>query len=235
MAKRSRKAGAVIVAAGSGSRFGGRTPKQFVPLLGKPMLLRTLEAITSASGIGKVIVVVSSRFVPRVRGLIAGAGLLDVCRVVSGGRKRQSSVYNGLRAFDPPPDVVLIHDGARPLVSRRIIDGVLRLSERHRAVIAALPVTDTLKKEKRPGMLTQTMSREGLWMAQTPQAFDYQLLLKAHQLARKRKLSSTDDAALVERMRIPVKVFPGSLHNIKITTRADLSDAEMWLKSRKTR
>ncbi len=198
------------------------------------MLLRTLEALGSSPGIGMVVVVAPRRFLARVRKLVAGASLRIPCAVVSGGRKRQTSVLNGLRAFSPAPEVVLIHDAARPLVSRRIIDTALRLSERHPAVIAALPVTDTLKKEGPPGILMETINRSGLWMAQTPQVFSYELLLRAHMFAMKEGHSATDDASLVERIGIGVKAFPGSPRNIKITTRTDLSIAEMWLSSGKT-
>jgi len=198
------------------------------------MLLRTLEALGSAHGIEMIIVVVPRRFLTRARKLVVEAKPAHPCRVISGGRSRQESVYKGLLAFDAPPEIVLIHDGARPLVSHRIVDGTLRLSERHRAVIAAIPVSDTLKRELLSGMLTETVDRSGLWLAQTPQVFSYDLLLKAHQIARKKKHLTTDDAGLVERMGIPVKLFPGSQRNIKITTKADLAIAEMWLKSGKT-
>jgi 2-C-methyl-D-erythritol 4-phosphate cytidylyltransferase len=198
------------------------------------MLLRALEALTSVHGIEAIVVVAPPRFLTRTRNLVARAKSARRCKVISGGRSRQESVYNGLLAFDIPPEVVLIHDGARPLVSRRIVDGTILLSRKHKAVTAAIPVTDTLKRETRPGVLTGTVNRSGLWLAQTPQVFHYDLLLKAHRIARKKKNRATDDAGLIEEMGIPVKLFPGSQRNIKITTKADLAIAEMWLKSGKT-
>jgi 2-C-methyl-D-erythritol 4-phosphate cytidylyltransferase len=112
---------------------------------------------------------------------------------------------------------------------------MLRAARKDRGVIAALPVTDTLKKETRRGMLGRTVHRTGLWMAQTPQVFRFDLLVKAHQRARRSKRSATDDAALVERMNVAIRIFPGSPGNIKITTRADVRIAEMWISSRNTR
>ena len=230
MAGRRRNAGAIIVAAGSGSRFGGRTPKQFVRLLGKPLLLHALETIRSAPGIGPVVLVAARRHVSRVRGILETAGFGAECKVVPGGRQRQNSVFNGLQAFDDPPKVVLVHDAARPLVTKEMIRALLRLAVKHKAVIAALPVTDTLKKEKRAGFAGRTIPRSGLWLAQTPPGFSYDLLMAAHQTARKAGLAATDDAALVEYIGVPVRIFRGSPRNIKVTTRSDLRLAEMWLK-----
>ena len=227
--------GAVIVAGGSGARFGGRYPKQFHPVLGKPMLLRTLLAIGTSRRIRNIVVVAPGGFLSRVRGLVKAAGLSNRCTVVAGGKTRQASVCSGLMAFSPPPGIVLIHDGARPLVSKQVIDGVLKMARKHKGVIAALPVTDTLKKGTRDGVVGKTLDRTGYWTAQTPQVFDFQTLLKAHRKARSRRRTFTDDAALVEQQGISVRIFPGSQRNIKITTRADVAIAEMWLKNAKTR
>lgn len=199
------------------------------------MLLRTLLAVGSARGIRRIVLVAPERFLSRVQGLVKSAGLSNRCFVVAGGKTRQASVYRGLMALSPPPKRVLIHDGARPLVSNMIINGVLRMARKHKAVIAALPVTDTLKKEIRNGMIGKTIDRAGYWTAQTPQVFDFQLLMKAHRLARGGRRDFTDDAALVERQGVPVRIFPGSPRNIKITTRTDVTIAEMWLKNAKTR
>jgi len=196
------------------------------------MLLFAVEAIRLASGIGPIIIVVGRQHLARARRLIRGLDLKDGCKVVPGGRRRQDSVYRGLQAFDYPPEVVLVHDAARPLVTTHMINTILRRGLRHKAAIAALPVTDTLKREKKSGFVGSTISRSGLWAAQTPQVFNYDLLVLAHEKARKAGLVATDDAALIERLGINVRILAGSPRNLKVTTRSDLKLAELYLKTR---
>jgi 2-C-methyl-D-erythritol 4-phosphate cytidylyltransferase len=206
------------------------TPKQFVLLRGKPLLLHVLRAFRSVEGVGPIVVVVSDEHQSRARKLIRAAGLERYCAVVTGGKRRQDSVFNGLKGFEVPPKIVLVHDAARPLITRQTISAILRLMRRYKAVTTALPVTDTLKKEIKPGYAGWTIPRSGLWSAQTPQGFDYNLLVKAHKAARRSKVSATDDSMLVERLGVPVRILAGEARNIKVTTKADLKLAALWMK-----
>ena len=131
----------------------------------------------------------------------------------------------------PPPEVVLVHDAARPFVTRKMISETIRQAMIHNAVVVCVPVSDTIKVEERKGFLTRTLDRSTLWVVQTPQGFQYDLLLRAHRHARKKKVLATDDAALVELLGIPVRIIEGSRRNLKITGRDDLHLAEMLVKA----
>jgi 2-C-methyl-D-erythritol 4-phosphate cytidylyltransferase len=230
MQRRSHSVGVVIPAAGQGTRYGGRTPKQFVSLKGKSVLQRTIEAFESISMIGQIIVVTSGRDRVKVQRIVTKARLRKVTCIVVGGTERQHSVMNGLLAFPRVPEVVLVHDGVRPMVSRNLILAVAREAARHRAAIAAVPVTDTIKIEGPKGFVARTLDRSKLWAAQTPQGFKYETLLRAHEQARKRGIIATDDASLVEMLGVRVRLVKGSPRNIKLTSKADHRRIEMWLK-----
>ena len=148
-----------------------------------------------------------------------------VSSVVAGGRERQHSVWKGLRAFRESPVVVLVHDAVRPLVSRRVINAVVGQAGRYGAAIAAVPVKDTIKLEGRRGFFAKTISRHRLWAAQTPQGFSYDILVKAHVKARRRGFLGTDEASLVERLGIPIRIVQGEYRNVKLTTPDDLKMA----------
>ncbi len=215
---------ALVVAAGRGSRFGARLPKQYAILAGRPVLRHALEAFRRHPGIDAVQAVIH----PDDRDIYAaatqGLGLPDA---VAGGATRQDSVRNGLLALAPrAPTRVLIHDGARPLIGAAVIDRVLDGLDQAPGAIAALPVIDTLKRGDAGGRITATLERTGLWRAQTPQGFHYPAILAAHDAARGRDL--TDDAAVAERAGLAVRLVEGAPENIKVTTQEDLMQAERW-------
>ncbi len=207
--------------------------KQFLPIEGKPVLYYTLSVFESSPFINEIVVVLSreDRKLAEER-IFSRFSFKKISSLVDGGSERKDSVYNGLKAVQQDTDFVIIHDGCRPFVTDGMIEDSLSAAKETGGAIVAVPLRDTLKKEKQ-GYIEKTVSREGLWQAQTPQTFRYQLLLQAYQSALKNKLSVTDDAMLLEQMGLPVSMVPGSLFNIKITLPEDLVLAEMILKHRK--
>jgi 2-C-methyl-D-erythritol 4-phosphate cytidylyltransferase len=155
--------------------------------------------------------------------------LKKVSRVLPGGEERQDSVYRGLQALRGKADWVMIHDGVRPFVSPELIRQVLSEARRWKAVVAALPAGETVKEGSPENEVVRTVERNRLWMVQTPQAFEYPLVWRAHEEARREGFRGTDDASLVERLGIPVKILQGSRLNFKITTPEDLVLAEALL------
>lgn len=220
------KTAALIVAAGRGQRFGGSLPKQYAPLAGVPLLRHTLRAFSAHPGVATVRAVIH----PDDRPLYDMAAQdLDLAEPVAGGASRQESVRLGLESFaGDPPDLVLIHDGARPFVSAAVIDRVLAALDSGPGAIAALPVVDTLKCGVE-GRIAGTQDRSGLWAAQTPQGFRFNEILAAHRAAAGQEL--TDDAAVAERAGLAVALVEGGRENIKVTSQEDLAVAERWLRS----
>jgi 2-C-methyl-D-erythritol 4-phosphate cytidylyltransferase len=224
------KTAAIIVAAGQSERFGGGLPKQFRALAGRPLLAWTIERFEKATSIDSITLVVAEEHL-----LYAGEKVVDpfgfhkVTRIVPGGEVRRESVLKGLERLPLSTGLVAIHDGARPLVSPADIDAVVALAAKERAAMLAAPVTDTVKRVKE-GYVMSTLERNALYLAQTPQAFQYDLILKAHRQANESGLDVTDDAALVERLGFKVRVVEPSRPNFKITRREDLIAAEAFLK-----
>jgi 2-C-methyl-D-erythritol 4-phosphate cytidylyltransferase len=217
---------AIIVAAGQGRRIGISTPKIFLPLCGRPMLLRTLDRFFSARAIDKVVVVVAAdQFAHAEAMLQADAALRNRCWVLqSGGATRQESVRRGLEVTGDDADVVAIHDGARPFVSPALIDRSVEAARDQGAVVVGLPVRDTIKVVATDRSIETTPPRSSLWEIQTPQAFLREIILEAHEWANREGIAATDDAMLVEIRGQRVFVLDGERTNIKIT----LSD-DLWL------
>lgn len=218
----------LIVAAGRGTRAAGsQVPKQYRQLRNKPVLTRAIEAFAKHPAISAIQVVIH----PDDRALYAAccAGIAaDLQEPVDGGPTRQDSVRAGLTALaGAAPDLVLIHDAARPLIEAGLIDRVLAALREHDGAIAALPVNDTLKRSGADGSIAETVSREGLWRAQTPQGFRYKPILEAHLAAHTQGRSDfTDDAAIAEWAGLKVALVPGSAQNIKLTDEEDFALAE---------
>lgn len=214
---------ALIVAAGRGERFGGQRPKQYHMLAGKPILRWTVQAFLNHPGIDAVQVVHRPEHQAIYDEAVAG---LDLPPPVPGGASRQDSVRLGLErlaAAGFPPDRVLIHDAARPLVDAATIQSVIDALDDAPGAIAAVPVIDTLKRGQ-AGLSAGTVDREGLWRAQTPQGFRFAEILAAHRAQAGREL--TDDAAVAESAGLAVRLVPGNQDNIKVTTQDDLARAE---------
>jgi 2-C-methyl-D-erythritol 4-phosphate cytidylyltransferase len=222
---------AVIVAAGKGLRMGGDIRKPYLSLGGIPILGCTLKPFARSAQFAEIIVVVAADDMTACyHEVLAPLGLSVAVRMVAGGRERQESVFKGLTACrGRDEDLVLVHDGVRPLVTEALISACLSAAAKHGAGIVAVPSSDTLKKSLADGRIAHTLSREAVWCAQTPQAFRLGLLRAAHRKARQEKFSGTDDAQLVERMGQPVFIVPGHRTNIKVTHPDDLVLAEaIW-------
>ncbi|MDP2913937.1 MAG: 2-C-methyl-D-erythritol 4-phosphate cytidylyltransferase [Candidatus Aminicenantes bacterium] len=214
---------AIIVAAGSGRRFG--SPKQFALLRGRPVLAWSLDVFESHPRIGAIVVVLPDEKLGRD----LKDGHKKITAVVTGGEQRQDSVFAGLLRVDPRRTaIVLVHDGARPLVTAEIIDRVIEGAEKKGAAVPVLALDDTVKEIKR-GAVVRTLDRETLVRVQTPQGFALDLLQRALDRARADGFYGMDDAALVERLGAPVAAVRGEARNIKITSPGDIRSAEALL------
>lgn len=221
---------ALIVAGGSGSRFGGPRAKQYLPLAGVPVLIRTLGVFDRCEVIDTLVLVVPPGDEPFVRdSLLAAAGLRKTVLLCSGGARRQDSVFSGLACISDDDSIVVIHDAVRPLVTCECITACVDAARAQGAGIAAVPALDTLKRVTTAGTIDATLPREDVWLAQTPQAFRTDLIRHAHRMARAQNFLGTDDASLVERQGGSVRIVPGSRRNIKITTSEDMALAEAFL------
>lgn len=226
------QAAAVIVAAGRGERLGKALPKAFVPIAGIPMLLRAVQGVARSPAVDRVIVVVPGADVERTQTLLAEQGSLKIAAVVVGGAHRQESVLAGLEHAGGTP-VSVIHDGARPLVTPEVVTAVVQAAVETGAASAGVPVHETVKLMDGPDA-SQTLDRDRLWIARTPQAFHTGLLLEAHRRARADGFLGTDDAGLVERLGRKVRMVEDAAQNLKITVPADLETAEMYLGRERT-
>ncbi len=218
---------ALVVAAGESRRMGG-TDKVLASLGGKPVLLRAVEPFQGCALIDTVVVVVAGRNLAQCRELLSAPEYSKIAAVGVGGQRRQDSVLAGLRAL-PGCEWVVIHDGARPLMTADIIERGLEAARETGAAIAAVPVTDTIKIAGADGIIRQTPDRAGLWAAQTPQVFRFDIIDRAYRNAGD---EVTDDASLVEKIGLKVKLFMGSYRNIKITAPDDLAYAEALLRQK---
>ncbi len=221
-----RDVAAVIVAAGRGSRAGGDLPKQFRPIGGESMLRRALSMFVEHGEVGFVQPVIRQEDLDLYRSSVAG---IDVLLPVFGGATRQASVRAGLEALQPSkPDIVLIHDAARPFASAALVSRAIAAAAKTGAAIPALPVTDTVKTVDAAGLVDKTLDRNTLRLVQTPQGFAFEPLLKAHRrAAAEGREDFTDDAALAEWAGLKVSVFAGEPGNIKITNEGDFARAEI--------
>jgi 2-C-methyl-D-erythritol 4-phosphate cytidylyltransferase len=219
---------AVIVAAGEGKRMNSATPKVFLSLQGQPILVHTLRRFAAARPIEKIIVVVAEKDLTLSEAFIRADNHLAKVRYVlqSGGSTRQESVRRGLTRLDRDCDLVVIHDGARPLVRPGLIDRCIEVAWKEGAAVAGLPARDTIKMITDDGRVCKTVPRDSFWLVQTPQAFRREVIIRAYEAAAKESLEVTDDAALVERIGEPVVFVQGDPTNIKVTVPEDLSIAE---------
>ena len=215
--------GVVIVAAGTGSRMNMGINKQFIKLEGKEIIAYTIEKFYNNSNIEDIVVVVKEDESDFFKKEILDKYNFKNVKIAYGGKERQDSVYNGLKLLDEKCDVVLIHDGARPFVSDEIIDTCIEEVKEHKAIVVGVPVKDTIKVIDNDKNIVDTPNRSVLWAVQTPQTFDYNILIHAYKDAFKNGFYGTDDAMLVERIGYKVKMVEGSYNNIKITTQEDLS------------
>lgn len=217
--------GAIVLAAGSSQRMGGQD-KLLAVVGGKPVLVHTLRAFEQCAAIDQVIVVLSEANANTVLPLLRP--FKKVTRTTHGGPRRQDSVRNGLYSLTPS-ELVVVHDGARPLVTPGIISHGLAIARETGAAAAAVPIVETIKAAHEDGRVTRTVPRAGLWAVQTPQVFKYDILLDAHERIRD---DVTDDCAMVERLGYPVYLYESSRLNLKVTTPEDLRLVDALLRTR---
>ncbi len=222
---------AIIPAAGIGARMGFEKAKQFMDLCGKPILAVTLSHFQKCNLVDKIVLVVSQDDVDYCkREIVDRYKLSKVFKVIVGGKRRQDSVRNGVEAVADSYRWVLIHDGVRPLVTNGLIERVIKVAKDFRAVITGLPVKETVKEIDGQGSVLRSVDRSQLWLIQTPQIFRWEDINLAHQEAVKHGWEeATDDAFLIEKMGIPVKIIEGEGNNIKVTTPQDLDIARLLI------
>jgi 2-C-methyl-D-erythritol 4-phosphate cytidylyltransferase len=227
----------IIPAAGFGTRMAGPQPKQFLALDGVPILVHSLRAFAAVPRVTEIYVAVRSSEMARVQAQVAAYGLDRRVRVVEGGDKRQESVANALNALPAQlDDLVLVHDAVRPLIDEATIDRTIDAVAEFGAAIVGMPAVDTIKQVERTAhgaLITATIPREFVVLAQTPQGFRYGLLRRAFAEADADGFVGTDEASLVERAGLPVAVVHGSQVNLKITQPGDLELAEFYLRERR--
>jgi 2-C-methyl-D-erythritol 4-phosphate cytidylyltransferase len=221
----------VVVAAGRGERLGAPA-KVLLPLAGRPLLAYALDAAQAANSVREVVVVAGEHTRGAIESLVGDGSWPKVTTVVVGGERRQDSVAAGIAALPPEIGLVAVHDAARPLVTPALFDRCLDAARRTGAAVAAVPVADTLKRVAE-GRVVGTVSRDGLWAAQTPQAFRRALLVAALERGRRAGITATDEAGLCEGLGVEVAIVPGDPTNVKITHPADLALAEALLAHRR--
>ncbi|MBI6874295.1 2-C-methyl-D-erythritol 4-phosphate cytidylyltransferase [Clostridium aciditolerans] len=221
---------AIIVAAGKGRRMGANINKQFLDIKNKPVIYYSLAAFSNNKSIDEIVIVCAEDEIDYCKIEIVEKYKIDkVSRIVAGGKERQDSVYNGLRAIEDC-EIVLIHDGARPFVNDKIIEDGIRCAKQYDACACGVVPKDTIKIRDTQGISVDTLDRNRLFSVQTPQCFKYNMILECHKKLSKDSISVTDDTAVANYYGNKVYLYEGSYDNIKITTPEDLYVAEGILK-----
>lgn len=227
------KVSVIVVAAGSGRRFGYERNKLFYPLCGKPVLAHTLSHVLGASCVHEVVIVHAERDRGEIERIVTALHPAIPVRYVIGGAEREDSVYNGLIATSPDSDIVMVHDGARPYAGPEWFDNALTAMTEAKAAVYAIPVKDTVKMRDNPSttgpQTVHTLDRSRLIAVQTPQIFTRAMLLKAHQYAQEHAVTSTDDASLVEALGEKIVILQGDERNHKVTTMDDVPILEFYM------
>ncbi|MBC8183097.1 2-C-methyl-D-erythritol 4-phosphate cytidylyltransferase [candidate division KSB1 bacterium] len=220
---------AIIAAGGRGVRMAASINKQFLEINNKPIIAYTIEKFNQSSLIDDIVIVVPEEWIEFVsESIVSKYNFSKVSKIVKGGETRQKSIFAGLKELEENVTHVVIHDAVRPLINRQILENVINKGKEVGAAIVAVRAQDTVKRVNE-NKIESTLNREIIWLAQTPQVFQKDIILKAYQKAAKDNISATDDSALVERMGVTVEVVEGSYSNIKITNPADLGLAEFYL------
>lgn len=237
-----KKIAAIVPAAGLGRRFGESENKPLYELLGKPLVVWALQEFQSVDEISEIVLVVKEDDMLVAAQLVESYKIAKVRRIVPGGKERQDSVYNGIMALDKETLIVVIHDGARPLVDEAVIKRSISALHDVDGVVSGVPVKDTIKEagadssNGRDGLIIRrTLDRKALWAIQTPQTFYYDRLAEAHRRARDEGFYATDDAALIEHYGGRIKVIEGEYSNLKITTMEDIGIAEIFCRRQRKR
>lgn len=219
---KDRSVNAIITAAGSGTRMGTQITKQFIKVGKMTILERTIRKILNSKYIDNIILVIKKDEEKEINGLINGLNINNTITLTYGGNSREESTFNGIKSLDKNTDIVLMHDGARPFIRTELLDRMIEATDEHRAIICAVPAKDTIKIITNDMKVKSTPERSRLYMVQTPQIFDYKLILKAYESVDYNSSRITDDASLIEAIGEEVYVYHGDYNNIKITTNEDL-------------
>lgn len=221
----------IIPAAGSGKRLGTELPKPFLKVNGKTILQHTLENFNGVSGLSQVVISTSEAFVEQSNKILTELFPEIETKIVLGGKERQDSIVNAVKALSEEIKFVAIHDAVRPLIETDLIKKCFQKAKRSGAAIVAVPAKDTVKVSDKDGFVAETPDRKTLWHAQTPQIFEIELLKKAYSNALKKNIFGTDDSFLVEQVGGRVGLVEGSWRNFKITYPLDLELAEYLLRN----
>jgi 2-C-methyl-D-erythritol 4-phosphate cytidylyltransferase len=219
----------IIVAAGTGSRMNMDINKQFIKMHDKEVVSYTIDAFYNNEDIDEIIVVIREDEEQFFVKHIINKYMYKNIKIAHGGKERQDSVYNGLKKVNANCNIVIIHDGARPFIKGEIINESIREANLNNAVVVGVPVKDTIKVVNSDNIIKDTPDRKYLWAVQTPQVFNYKVLMDAYENAYNKGYYGTDDAMLVEYLGQEVKMIMGSYENIKITTKEDISFGEQIL------
>ncbi len=231
MDARSRHNSAIIVAAGAGKRMGRQTPKAFLQISGKAILLRTLEKFRDANAVDSITVVLPQQSFSVWERMVSSWTVAKLDALVAGGASRQESVWNGLSQLSPQSDIVLIHDGVRPFIRTALIEKSIKTAQSSGAAILGVTPKDTIKTITAE-QVSGTCQRSALIAVQTPQAYRYDIIMRAYRHAREKGVNATDDAALVEQIGCGIEWIQGDYFNIKITSPEDILVAETFIQSR---
>lgn len=223
---------AIIAAAGQGKRMGKGMNKVFIPIFNRPLLTYTLDVFEAYPEVRHIVLVAGAEDLERVRAIVESYGYQKFYDIVPGGAERQHSIANALKKVPAETRTVLIHDGARPLITGEIIERALQAVQETGAVGVAVPVKDTIKVADEQGFVLETPDRSKLWAMQTPQVFQRDIIEQAYHKAEEEGFLATDDAGLVERMGIKIKLVMGDYANLKVTTPEDLLMAEAILRGK---
>lgn len=214
---------AIIVCSGIGKRMNSSIPKQFIKIKEKPIVCYTIDKFENCSNIDEIIVVVNEEYIEFFKqNIVIKYGYKKITKIVKGGKERLNSVYNGINVVDEKDSIILIHDGVRPFIKEKDIVNIIKKTIKYDACVLGVKVKDTIKVCEN-NIIKNTPNRDNIWIAQTPQAFKYNIIKKAYDIAIKQNKLATDDASLVEELGYNVIMIEGDYNNIKITTQEDLN------------
>jgi 2-C-methyl-D-erythritol 4-phosphate cytidylyltransferase len=221
----------IIPASGSGVRFSGNTPKQFVRANGKEIIAHTIGRFNSSNFIDQIIIATKKKFFDKLIKITFENNFNKIYKIVEGGERRMDSVYNALMNLNcKKDDFIIIHDAVRPFVSEKLVSRLIKETKKHKAVIPGILISDTVKRTDKNFIVKATVPRENLYGIQTPQVFRYDVLVKSFEKAYADNYTGTDEAAIVEYSGYKIKLIEGEIPNIKITRKEDLRYFNNYIK-----
>lgn len=226
---------AVIAAGGKGVRLGSNVRKQYLNLGSKPMLAHSVGLFVGHEAISQIIIAIPEGDFESAKEILSTHYPGEFFQLVAGGATRQQSIYNALKSIEGKPNLVAVHDAARPLASVNLLDRLIEAALEDGAAVPVIPLADTAKQVDKNGMVLSTLSRESLRLVQTPQVFRFSLILEAYHNAERNELKVTDDSALVEQLGNPIRAVDGEIANLKVTSSLDLALATILLDRRNVR